>query len=87
LITPDEFHILSEVVRLGTARSADLAQAMPQLSTAQRTYQIRKLVERNMLQPVSNGARQYSISFTNNYLLRSVIHYLSAEGFIPAALQ
>jgi Fic family protein len=87
LITPDEFHILSEVVRLGTARSADLAQAMPQLSTAQRTYQIRKLVERHMLQPVNNGARQYSISFTNNYLLRSVIHCLSAEGFIPAALQ
>lgn len=87
LITPDEFHILSEVVRLGTARSADLAQSMPQLSTAQRTYQIRKLVERNMLQPVSNGARQYNISFTNNYLLRSVIHYLSAEGFIPATLQ
>lgn len=45
------------------------------------------LRERNMVQPVNNGARQYSISFTNNYLLRSVIHCLSVEGFIPAALQ
>jgi Fic family protein len=87
LITPGEFHLLSEVVRLGKARSADLAKTMPQLSAAQRTYQIKKLVERKMLQPLSAGARQYSISFTNNYLLRSVIHTLSTEGFIPAALQ
>ncbi len=87
LISPDEFQVLSEVVRLGTARSADLAKVMPQFSAAQRAYQIKKLCERNMLRPVSEGTRQYTISFTNNYLLRSVIYSLTAEGFIPAALQ
>lgn len=86
LITQDDFHLLSEVVRLGTARSADLARAQPKLNTTQRSYQIRKLVESKMLQPVSEGARRYTISFTNNYLLRGVIHALSLEGFIPKAL-
>jgi Fic family protein len=86
LITPDEYLVLNEVVRQRTARSADLAIAVPKLSSAQRTYLIRKLVENKMLQPVSAGARQYTISFTNNYLLRSVIRMLSDEGFIPATL-
>lgn len=86
LITQDEFRLLSEVVHLRTARSAELARTLPKLNAAQRTYQIRKLVESKLLQPISEGARQYTISFTNNYLLRSVIHTLSMEGFIPQAL-
>jgi hypothetical protein len=39
-----------------------------------------------MLQPIHEGARQYVLSFTNNYLLRGVVRSLSAEGFIPPAL-
>lgn len=39
-----------------------------------------------MLQPVSEGARQYTFGFSNNYLIRGVIKSLSDEGFIPATL-
>ena len=53
---------------------------------AQRTYQIRKLVERRMLAPIREGARQYTVGFSNSYLIRGVIRALSAEGFIPDAL-
>ena len=56
------------------------------MTEAQRTYQIRKLVERQMLVPVRPGARQYSIGFTSSYLLRGVIHSLSSEQFISAPL-
>ncbi|MDO8262071.1 MAG: hypothetical protein Q7T21_02490, partial [Gallionella sp.] len=52
----------------------------------QRTYQIKKLVERKMLQPVQPNARQYTIGFDSNYLIRGVIHALSQEGFISAPL-
>ena len=64
----------------------NLAAAMPDMTSAQRTYQIRKLVERKMLQPLTKGARQYTIGFSNSYLMRGVVRALSDEGFIPSAL-
>lgn len=87
LITTQEENILHIAAKMGIAKAADLAEAMPNLNATQRTYQIKKLVERKMLQPVSEGARQYTFGFSNNYLMRGVIKALSNEGFIPEALQ
>lgn len=39
-----------------------------------------------MLQPVSEGARQYVAGFANSYLIRRVVRYLTEEGFISAPL-
>lgn len=86
LITAQEESILHIAAKMGVAKAGDLAEAMPNLTAAQRTYQIKKLVERKMLQPVSDGARQYTFGFSNNYLMRGVIRTLSTEGFIPATL-
>jgi len=66
--------------------AADLAAAMPGMSAAQRTYQIRKLVERKMLLPIKEGARQYTLGFSNSYLMRGIVRALSVEGFIPPML-
>lgn len=85
-ITPQEERVLRAAVEAGVAKAADLAKAMPGTTDAQRTYQIRKLVERSMLQPLKPGSRQYTIAFANNYLIRGVIAALTAEGFIPATL-
>jgi len=86
LITAMEARVLHAVVRKGVAKAADLGSAMPGMSAAQRTYQIRKLVERKMLLPVHEGARQYTLGFSNSHLLRGIVRVLSAEGFIPATL-
>jgi len=86
LITAMEENLLQITAKNGVAKAADLAAAMPGLSSAQRTYQIKKLVERKMLQPIKEGARQYTIGFSNNYLMRGVVRALSNEGFIPAIL-
>ncbi|MBP7178850.1 MAG: Fic family protein [Moraxellaceae bacterium] len=86
LITPQEEKVLKMAADAGVAKAADLAKAMPSLSAAQRTYQIKRLVERRMLQPINPGARQYTIAFANNYLMRGVIAALADEGFIPALL-
>ncbi len=56
------------------------------LNAGQRTYQIRKLVESGMLQPVREGARQYTLGFTHNMLLRGVVKALTDQGFVPPAL-
>lgn len=85
-ITPLEEKILKAAADAGVAKAADLAKAMPAMTDAQRTYQIRKLVERRMLLPLKPGARQYTIAFANNYLMRGVIAALAADGFIPDTL-
>jgi Fic family protein len=86
LISVQEEAILQAAVAAGVAKAGDLAGAMPNLNETQRTYQIRKLVERKMLRPVSPGARQYTLGFENSYLMRGVIHALSLENFISAPL-
>lgn len=86
LITATEERVLHIGAKAGIAKAADLAAAMPGMSAAQRTYQIRKLVERKMLLPIKEGARQYTLGFSNSYLMRGIVRALSVEGFIPPML-
>lgn len=86
LVTPMEEQVLLLAARLGLAKASDLKDAMPALNERQRTYQISKLVERGMLAPIREGARQYTVGFSNNFLIRGVIRALSNEGFIPDTL-
>ncbi|MFK3774792.1 Fic family protein [Pseudomonas sp. NPDC089406] len=85
-ITQTEEHILASVVKMKVVKSSDIAQALPTLTTNQRTYQIKNLVEQGMLLPVSPGSRQYTVGFSNNYLVRGVIKALREQGFIPEPL-
>lgn len=86
LITATEERVLIIGAKAGIAKAADLSAAMPGMTAAQRTYQIRKLVERQMLLPIKEGARQYTLGFSNSYLLRGIVRALSVEGFIPPTL-
>jgi Fic family protein len=86
LVTAQEEAVLAATIKAGAVKAGDLAAAMPGLNATQRTYQVRKLVDSGMLRPVKPGARQYSIGFANNALLRGVIRALTDEGFIPTAL-
>lgn len=87
LISAQEESVLSVAIQQGVVKAGDLSPAMPALNTTQRTYQIKRLVERKMLQPTKPYARQYTIGFDNSYLMRGVIHALSNEGFISAQLK
>lgn len=85
-ITKKDHSVLSAAIKAGIVKSGDLEVSMPELNVNQRTYQIRKLLESGMLQPLKAGARQYTLGFNNNMLLRGVIHALTEQGFIPEAL-
>ena len=87
LVTAQEEAVLLASVKSGVAKAADLSAAMPGMTAAQRTYQIKKLVERKMLHPIAPNARQYTLGFDSSYLMRGVIEALTAEGFISAPLQ
>lgn len=86
LVTQQEEAILSATIKTGIVMAGDLAAAVPALKASQLTYQIKKLIAAGMLQQVEPGARRYTIGFSHNKLLRGVIHSLTEEGFIPAAV-
>lgn len=86
LLTQQEQRVLLKTAEIGVAKANDFKDVLPGMTDTQRTYQIRKLVERKMLVPIHEGARQYTVGFSNNYLIRGVIQALSNEGFIPETL-
>jgi Fic family protein len=83
LVTPEEEAVLSVTIKEGEVKAADLEPAMSGLNAAQRTYRLKKLVNAGMLQPVAKGARQYTIGFSHNMLLRGVLRALTDQGFVP----
>lgn len=86
-ITATEEAVLALSIKLGIVKSADLTPALPKMTSSQRTYLIKKLVSQGMLLPINEGARQYTIGFSNNYLIRGVVRALTEQGFIPAPLE
>ena len=85
-ITAQEWAVLATTIKAGVVKAGDLEAVLPGLNANQRTYQIRKLVESGMLQAIKPGARQYSLGFSHNLLLRGVVRALGVEGFISEAL-
>lgn len=83
LINPLESKVLKRSVELGTIKAGDLRAVLPDLKPTQVTYQLGKLIERGLLQPVEEGARTYTANFSNSYLIRGVIKALREEGVIP----
>lgn len=83
LITSTEEAVLRRAVELGTFKASDFGELFPALTERQRTYQLKKLVDAHMLQPVRPHARAYTINFINNALIRAVMRILVREGFVP----
>ena len=81
-----EKSVLLISIKSGIAKAVVGAAATNLISAAQCIYQIKKLVEWKMLQPIKEGARQYPIGFSNSYLMCGVVRALSNEGLIPAEL-
>lgn len=76
--------VLRRAAGLGMFKASDFAELFPDLTERQRTYQMKKLVDAQMLQPVRPNARVYTINFVNNALIRAVMRILVREGFVPA---
>lgn len=83
LVTPQEEAVLEMAIAKREFKAGDLDAVLPTLTMRQRSYQLSKLLEANMIRPVREGARSYTMNFSNSYLLRGVIHALEQKGFIP----
>ncbi|WP_368566266.1 Fic family protein [Pseudoxanthomonas sp. UTMC 1351] len=88
-ITVEEHHILKLAMDAegGVVKSKDLEPALKGLTANQRTYRIKQLVQDRLIAPIHEGARQYTLCFRNNSLLRGVIGALVDEGFVPSTLR
>lgn len=79
-----ESKILRKTVTTGVIKAGDLKDVLPNLKPAQITYQISKLVDQKLLEPVTENARSYTIDISHQYLMRGVISALTNEGFVPS---
>ncbi len=82
-INEQEFEILTYLVKKKemSIKASELDHFNIHAST-QKTYVIGKLRDKQMLAPVKEGGRTYTIRFANNYLLRGIIKTLENNGFI-----
>ena len=82
-ITDVESKILKKVIDKQVIQAVDVKVFFLGKSDAEVSRQIRKLIDKKMLIPESDGARKYVIRFDNNYLLRGVIKALGENDFLP----
>lgn len=83
-ITDIEYKILKKSVDLKVIQSSDLTEILKGKSSALRSKEINKLLEKRMLKQEKEGGRKYIINISNNYLLRGVINSLDQNNFLPS---
>ncbi|QLB15746.1 cell filamentation protein Fic [Mannheimia granulomatis] len=81
-INEDEAKILRFSVVNSEFKAGDIGVIFPHLTANQRTYQIKKMVERGFILPLEERARIYIPNFSQSYLIRGVIDALRENGFI-----
>lgn len=83
VITDIEAKILTMAIEKKVLQASDVKKILPGKIPAEISRTIRKIREKKMLQSENEKARKYTISFSNNYLLRGVIKALGENNFLP----
>jgi len=82
IITNIESKILKIAIEKQIFRSSDIKSLLPGKIPAERSRILRSLKDKDMIVPIKNKNRIYSLRFYNNYLLRGIIIALTKEGFV-----
>lgn len=82
-IDSTEYKILKATIEQQIIQNSDIQEVLKGKHKTSISRYIRTLKEKKMLVSESGNSRKYHINFTNNFLIRSVIHKLEDEGFIP----
>ena len=82
----EEFRILQVAIEKQEFQALDLKAIFPNSASSHISRYIRKLREKNLIQPIREGSRKYIISLKNKSLLRGVISALDNNGFLPTQL-
>ena len=82
-----EYKILKTTVEKQIIQNSDIQIVLKDAHQTSISRYLRALKEKNMLVSETDSERKYHISFTNNFLIRSVIQKLEGEGFIPMRIE
>ncbi|MDQ2077750.1 Fic family protein [Marinimicrobium sp. ABcell2] len=80
----EEARVLSVGIKKQHFKAGELDGALEGLTIRQRTHLISKMKDSGFIRPLKENGRTYSVSFMNNFLMRSLIQVLEKERFIPA---
>ena len=83
----EEARVLSVGIKKQHFKAGELDGALEGLTTRQRTHLISKMKDSGFIRPLKENGRTYSVSFMNNFLMRSLIQILEKEHFVPAINQ
>ncbi|KPD24301.1 MULTISPECIES: Fic family protein [Idiomarina] len=83
-INSEEARVLSVGIKKQHFKAGELKEELGALSARQRTHLVSKMKESGFIRPLKENGRTYSVSFMNNFLMRSLIQVLEKEDFIPA---
>lgn len=83
LVTDIEAKIMKKAIEKKELRAHDLKDIFSNKAPSEVSRYIGKLRDKEMLKPITEGARKYIIRFDNNFLLRGIIQQLGVKGFLP----
>jgi Fic family protein len=83
-ITNLESKILKKTIENKIIKASDLVDIVASPYPSERSRAIHHLKEKEMLMPLPDSPRKYTIHFYNNYLLRGIINSLRDQGFVSS---
>jgi Fic family protein len=82
-ITPQEYAILKVTINRQVMQAGDIKPILHEKTGSDISRLIKGLIGKQMLRPLHAGARKYTIAFSNNFLLRSILTVLDQNDFLP----
>ena len=82
-VTSIEAKILQKAILKQVIQAEDIKEFFPGKAAPEISRQIKRLLDKKILLPESEGKRKYLIRFDQSSLLRSIMATLSARGFVP----
>jgi len=86
-IDAKEYKILKVTVEKQIVQNSDIQSVLKDTHQTSISRYLRALKEKKMIVSEADSERKYHISFTNNFLIRSVIQKLEEHGFIPMKVE
>jgi Fic family protein len=75
--------ILRQAIEHQILEARHIREIFPNKGSTEVSRYIRRLIEKNMLVPIKDGGRKYTIFFISNYLFRGIAKFLNENGFVP----
>ncbi|MCB1114636.1 MAG: Fic family protein [Chlamydiia bacterium] len=82
-ISKTEANILIKTVSQQVIQAKDLKDLFRGKASSEISRQIKRMIEKKLLDNEEEGKRRYIINLQNSYLYRAIIHFLGEKGFLP----